>query len=211
LAQNEKEEQMKDGKIARFAGAVWIATILFVFYSVHVIGAELSSTATVKDTKGKAYKVVSLYARYTAEGGWIGSRPKHTEASLLISLYTTKDRVTTEEKIEFDFKKVRRFIFKNADVPNELQRAFAADAGEPMRIELRDGTVILLGRKVLIEIGAGGKQTKRIDFDNRIFKAGETQDNSITFDSFQGRARTEDGKEGDFHIGLDETASIDFE
>jgi hypothetical protein len=167
-------------------------------------------TATIIDTDGNAYKVWDLEAKYTAGGLWIGSRPTRIKKSLFIVLYTTKDRITTTEDLEVPFASMRRLVFEGGSVPEELNEVF--EGQEPIRIEMRDGYVILLSDTFLVEMDAEGNQTKAVELDRFSFEAGETQGGSkITLSGFCGRGKTESGKEGDFWITHSETRSIKFE
>lgn len=165
-------------------------------------------SAIVVDTNGKTYEVTDLSAKYTAGGMWIGSRPERIRESLFIVLYFVKDRITTTEELEIPFASMRRLVFSGAPLPEEFKEIFEGQA--PIRIDMWDGTVILLSGNLLVEIDAQGNQTKAVEFDSYSFKAGETQGQDITLDGFSGRAKTENGKEGDFWISDYETQSIEF-
>ena len=198
------------GRNSRLAGAALIATLLLGVPG-HARGSEPTSTATVTDSNGKAYRIVNLSAKYVPGGTWLGTRPDRIESSLLLSLFATRDRVTTEEKIELVFEKIRRIVLKNAERAVERQPAPKGVAAKPIRVELRDGSVKLLGQKALTTLGADGKQASNTEFDSYSLKAGEAQGQSVMLSGFVGRARTSDGKEGDFWIPLAETATIEFE
>jgi hypothetical protein len=158
----------------------------------------IDTTAVIIDTDGNAYNVGDLEAKYTAGGMWLGSRPTRIKKSLSIVLYTTKDRITTTEDLKVPFASMRRLVFEGGSVPEELNEVF--EGQKPIRIEMRDGSVILLSSTLLVEM-----------VDRFRFEAGETQGQKITLDGFSGRAKTESGKEGDFWISLSETRSIKFE
>jgi hypothetical protein len=93
---------------------------------------------------------------------------------------------------------MRRLVFEGGSVPEELNEVF--EGQKPIRIEMRDGSVILLSSTLLVEMDAEGNQTKAVEMDRFRFEAGETQGQKITLDGFSGRAKTESGKEGDFWI-----------
>ena len=166
-------------------------------------------TAIVVDTSGKAYTVTNLIAKYTAGGMWIGffSRPTAFMTGLNIRLYFTKDRVTTTEMLMVPFDSMRRLVFEGASVPGELEEVF--EGQEPIRIEMRDGSIILLFKTLLIEMDAEGNQTKVVEMDRYLFWAGKDE-KDITLDGFSGRAKTESGEEGDFWIYRYKTQSIEF-
>jgi hypothetical protein len=167
------------------------------------------TTAVIIDTDGNAYKVWDLEAKYTAGGLWIGSRPTRIKKSLFIVLYTTKDRITTTEDLKVPFASMRRLVFEGGSVPEELNEVF--EGHKPIRIEMLDGSVILLSDTLLVEMDAEGNQTKAVEMKRFLFEVGEIQGKKITLDGFSSRAKTESGKEGDFWISLSETRSIKFE
>jgi len=212
MAQQEGEMKTTNKeKKSPLAYSLCLMAFLLFIGSTNTLADDQKSVANVKDTEGKTYKVQSLHAKYRAGGSWLGRRPEETSSSLKIVFSMTKDRVETTEEVEFEFAKLRRIVLKNADIPAEIKPTLNNSGRENIRIERRDGTVILLGNLAMIEVDANGKQIKRTDFNSYSFKAGEIQGQYITLDGFGGHSRTSDGKEGDFWITEWETASIEFE
>lgn len=163
---------------------------------------------TIIDTEGKIYKAKDLSAKYTAGGMWIGSRPETRLEDLNIVLYIVDERVTTEERMMVPFSSMRFLVFRGASVPEKLKEAFKEQ--EPILIERRDGSVIVLSDTLLIEMDSKGNEKKRLKIDRYSFNAGEHSGQSITLDGFIGRAKTKAGKEGDFYIYYSDTKSIEF-
>jgi len=104
---------------------------------------------------------------------------------------------------------MRRLVFWETSLPEEFEEIFEGQA--PHRIDMQDGTVILLSDNLLVEIDAQGNQTKAVEIDRYSFKADETQGEDIRLRAFTGRAKTESGEEGDFWIFYVDTESIEFE
>ena len=165
-------------------------------------------TATVLATDGKMYEVATLAAEYRAEGMWIGSTPTRIRKSLSVVLYITRDRISTTDHLEYPFASMRRIVFREASIPEDLKAVFGEE--KPILIEMRDGSVILLSQTLLIEMNADGQQTRRVDMEYYVFEAGETQGMKITLREFTGRAKTESGQEGDFQISRIEVESIEW-
>ena len=94
-------------------------------------------------------------------------------------------------------------------MPENLKAIFGEQ--EPIGIEMRDGSFMLLSTTLLVEIGAGGTETKKVTMTSYSFMAGEIQGQAITLLGFRGRVKTEDGKEGDFFISIEDTERIEFE
>ena len=165
-------------------------------------------TATVLATDGKMYEVATLAAEYRAGGVWIGGAPTRIRTSLSVVLYIIKDRITTTDHLEYYFASMRRIVFREASIPEDLKAVFGEE--KPILIEMRDGSVILLSQTLLIEMNADGQQTRRVDMEYYVFEAGETQGMKITLREFTGRAKTESGQEGDFQISRIEVESIEW-
>lgn len=200
---------MKINKSPQRVGlTLFLLTLLFLCSVIPIASKDL--TAIVIDDKGKTYKVSDLYAKYKAVGYWIGSRPEKVKKSLVIVLNVVEDRVTFTKVLDITFASMKRAIFQDAKVPENLQ-VFFKDKGKPICIEMRDGSSIFLSDNLFIEIDAQGTQRQNIKLDRYLFKAGETQDMDITLRGFGGRAKSASGIEGDFWISLSETKSIEFD
>jgi hypothetical protein len=169
----------------------------------------------VTDTSGKTYTVQKLTAKYTAEGAWLGGRPEESDTVLHIRLFITKDRISTQDYAGVAFRNVHRIFFrsfKGSAIPVELKQALGcADGDAPIRVERRDGSVLLLGPRALVEMDPAGNQSKRIDINEFSLSAREEQGQRISLDGFCGRAKDEAGNLGDFWIPINETTSIEFE
>lgn len=201
--------QMKINKSPQRVGlTLFLLTLLFLCSVIPIASKDL--TAIVIDDKGKTYKVSDLYAKYTPGGTWIGSRPEKVKKSLVIVLYVVEDRITFTKDFDITFASMKRAIFQDTKVPENLQ-VFFKDKGKPICIEMRDGSSIFLSDNLFIEIDAQGTQRQNIKIDRYLFKAGETQGTNITLDGFGGRAKSASGIEGDFWISLRETKSIEFD
>jgi len=201
---------MGNRMVFRLVHVVVVASLIVVAFTSNPQAGEPALKAIVKDSKGISYNVSGLYAKYTAGGTWLGSRPERTRSSLFISLSMTKNRVTTEEKIELPFSKVRRIIYKDFEVPKDMQSSLGGAGSVHLQIEMRDGKMMYFGKNLIIESATDGKQ-KEAAYTSLSFKNGESQGQSITLDGFGGRSKSETGTEGDFWIPTGETASIQFE
>lgn len=194
---------------------LFFLTLLFFCFVTSIASNDL--TAIVIDDKGKTYKVSDLYAKYTADGLYLGSAPERVKKSLVIVLLNcVEDRVTFTKVLDITFSSMKRVIFQNAKVPENLQ-VFFKDKGKPICIEMQDGSSIFLSGNLFIEIDAQGTQRRNIKIDRYLFKAGETESknillrNNIMLRGFGGRAKSTSGIEGDFWISLSETKSIEFD
>jgi hypothetical protein len=168
---------------------------LLALITASAIGAQTPATATVVDTEGKRYVVAGLEAKYTPGGNWIGGRPTTLAASLHLQITAVEGRITTHEQHEFKFALIRRIVF---DRPK--------GAAESVRIELRDGSQVILTRTTFEKADAKGAKTV-LPIDGYSFVTGG--DHSI--DGFKGRAKTASGKEGEFWIDTSQTSSIEFQ
>ena len=165
-------------------------------------------TAIVVNTSGEAYKVTDLYARYRATGTWIPRAPQVETDDLYF--YLEQDPDTTIERFSFPFASLQRVVFKGAFVPEELKGVF--EGQEPIRIELRDGTLILLSNTLLVEMDAEGTQTEILEMDRYSFRSGQKSNGQKhLLRGFGGLTITESGEESDFWISLYHTRSIEFE
>ena len=167
-------------------------------------------TATVVDTKGKSYNVADLKAKYTVQGGnWFPGPPKRITESLDIVLELEEDRVAITEELKIPFASMRRVVFKEASVPEKFKEVF--NKKKPIRIEMRDDSVVLLSDDLLVKIDAKGNQTRAVNIRKYLFVADPTSGGAeILLNGFSGRAKTASGKEGDFWVPLSETQSIEF-
>jgi len=194
-------------KPQRVVLTLFLLTLLFFCFVTSITSKDL--TAIVFDDKGKTYKVSDLYAKYTPGGLWV-SIPERIKKSLVIVLYVVEDRITFTKDLDITFASMKRAIFQDAKVPENLQ-VFFKDKGKPICIEMRDGSSIFLSDNLFIEIDAQGTQRQNIKIDRYLFKAGETRDENIMLRGFGGRAKSASGIEGDFWISLNETKSIEFD
>lgn len=190
----------------RLVLTLFLLTLLFFCFVTSIASKDL--TAIVIDDKGKTYKVSDLYAKYIAEGLWV-VRPERVKKSLVIVLYVVEDRITFTKDLDITFASMKRVIFQDAKVPENL-KVFFKDKGKPICIEMRDGSSIFLSDNLFIEIDAQGTQRQNIKIDRYLF-AGEIQDKDVMLDGFGGRAKSASGIEGDFWISLNETKSIEFD
>jgi len=191
----------------RLVLTLFFLTLLFFCFVTSITSKDL--TAIVIDDKGKTYKVSDLYAKYTPHSGLWVVRPERVKKSLVIVLYVVEDRITFTKDLDITFASMKRVIFQDAKVPENLQ-VFFKDKGKLICIEMQDGSSVFLSGNLLIEIDAQDTQSQNIKIDRYLF-AGEIQDKDVMLDGFGGRGKSASGIEGDFWISLSETKSIEFD
>ena len=195
-----------------FIGVIFVALLLpgaGPAASPEVAPQATPPTATVVDTKGKSYNVADLKAKYTYFGTFFftAGQPKRITESLIIVFVFVEDRVSITEELDVPFASMRSVVFKEASVPEKFKEMF--NKKKPIRIEMRDDSVVLLSDDLLVKIDAKGNQTRTVNIrEYRFVTASGGQE--IFLDGFSGRAKTASGKEGDFWVPLSETRSIEF-
>jgi hypothetical protein len=168
--------------------------------------------SVVTDTKGSKYNVSPLYAKYSAGGMWLGTRPTDVvdKISIILETSVTEDRVTTTstETIELNFITIKRIVFQGASIPQEYKPIFLDRI--VLYAEMRDGSIVILGNGNYLRKNINEKQVLQ-KYTHYIFCTGKTQGVNITLDGFSGSAKNRSGVEGDFWISLTETKEITFE
>jgi hypothetical protein len=153
------------------------------------------------------HQVTDLRAEYKASGNYFPSAPVWRLDALDIVVATEEGRATMSEKIEVLFTDARRLVFHGALVPDDLEPLFKGS--DPTRIEKRDGSLLLLSNKYLVEVDPRGTVTRKVHTAGYSFSINGTMNSWFLF-MFSGGTRTSSGGRAQFEIGFHYVRSIEF-
>jgi hypothetical protein len=169
-----------------------LSSLVLLAWSAY--SAQTPRTAIIVDTQGKQYAVEALEAEYSANGNWIGRKPRTVSESLHVRVVVREDRITTNDQYEYKFASIRGILFERPE--RESPR---------VRIDFLDGSSVLLTSKAMEKVDAKGVRVS-LPVDSYDLEP----EANFSIDGFRGRAKAASGKVGEFRIDYAETRSIDF-